>query len=329
MSVSLHDYYDRMVWVNLTVYIAYFLLKYVSGVVLGVISVIRKCRRSHSQPQPSTSGNEAASKRPSLPCLVLLVFGKQLGLKDASKLHKLFIKDTDILCHCGQITVFYIVILGSVVLALGTALDLSLFSVTRVCTEDPIIDCYPQLLNDTVNATGLDISVDKPIQDCTFWNSVGVSNRVTFMCFQHFFNFDYFLAVSGGLLAFAFIVLNAMTGFLLRVTQCSVNKLKPLHMLVIRIFLIVVTVLVDIALAILCLVLGVDNVTPDSINDSPATVFLAMHSSVILVVVGTIATLLWLPWEEYVKHQRDPTTHASPIHLTPNDMPLQEKETKA
>ena len=318
-TMSLHQYYNRIVWVNLTVYIAYFIIKYFSGIGLGVMTVIRKCRKTSSQSESTNNAN----RRPSLPWLILVVFGKQLGLKDASKTHKLFIKDTAILSRCGQITVFYIIILGSVVLALGSALDLSLFSVTRICTEDPNIDCYPQLINASVDLMDFYIStvpIDKPIQDCsTVWNSVGISSRVTFLCFQRFFNFEYFLAVSGGLLAFAFIILKASIGCLLRTTHYCMIALEAKYMLVIRFIFIAFAEVVNIGMAILCLVLGVTTVTPDSINDDPGTVFLAMNSVEILVIIGTVATLLWLPWEEYIKHQKNTVPPTAHFNLTQND----------
>ena len=294
--MSLHNYYDRIVWVNLSIYMLYFIIKYLPAILYPIVRLInQKCSNSSSN-----------STLP-LPWILLLIFGKQLGLRDASKLHKIFLKDTKVFSRCGQITVFYIVILGSIVLALGSAIDLTLFSVSHICTEDPNIDCYPQLISGA-NESNLTMPIDisQPILDCSYWNSEGVSRQVTFACFQRDdFNFELFLAITGGLLAFAFIALNAAIGLLLQVTRSCMTKVDMKTMFGIRVVVIVLAIIIELVMAILCLVLGVTSRTADSTNDDPGVIFLTMHASEILVIVGVVATLLWLPWEEYVKIQRE------------------------
>ena len=156
-----------------------------------------------------------------------------------------------------------------------------------------------------VNATNLTMPIDisQPILDCSYWNSPGVSSQVTFICFQKKFNFELFLAITGGLLSFALIVLNTSIGLLLRITQCCMTKLNLKHMFKIRMVFIGIVILVELAMVILCLVLGITRVSPDSINDDPGMTFLTMHATEILAVVSIVATLLWLPWEEYVEEQ--------------------------
>lgn len=297
--MSLMDYRDRIVWVNLAIYILYFIIKYLPAVVYFFIWLVKCCRKSNDSPSNKPT--------PPLPWVLLLVFGKQLGLKDASKLHKIFLHDTKVMSRSGQIMVFYVVIFGSIVLALGSAFDITFFSPSHICTEDPSIDCYPQLISGA-NGTNLTMPVDisEPIPDCSYWNGEGVSRQITFICFQReFFNFELFLAVTGGLLAFAFIALNASIGLLLRITRYCMNKTTDTTALfVIRVIVIIVAIVVELAMAIVCLVLGATSDSADTVNDDPGVTFLTMHASEILVVVGIVATLLWLPWEEYVKHQQ-------------------------
>ena len=300
--MSLLNYYDRIVWVNLTIYILYFIIKYLPAVIYFFIWLVKCCQKDKGSPSKNTSLP--------LPWVLLLVFGKQLGLKDASKLHKIILRDTAVMSRSGQIMVFYVIILGSIVLALGSAFDITFFSPSHICTEDPSIDCYPQLISDTMgaNATNLTMPVDisQPILDCSYWNSPGVSSQVTFTCFQReFFNFELFLAITGGLLAFAFIALNVSIGLLLRITRSCMNKITSVPILAVRVTFIIIFIIVELAMAILCLVLGVVNVTADTVDDDPGVTFLTMHASEILVIVGIVATLLWLPWEEYVTYQKE------------------------
>ena len=71
MPMSLHDYYDRIVWVNLAIYILYFIIKYLPAVVYFFIWLVQCCRRSNNSSSDSTG--------PPLPWFLLLVFGKQQG----------------------------------------------------------------------------------------------------------------------------------------------------------------------------------------------------------------------------------------------------------
>lgn len=297
--MSLLNYDDRIVFVNLAIYILYFIIKYLPAVIYFIIWLVKCCRKSNNSPS-----NRAALP---LPWLLLLVFGKQLGLKDASKLHKIFLQDTKVMSRSGQIMVFYVVILGSIVLALGSALDLTLFTPSHICTEDPTIDCYPQLISGA-NGSNLTmpININEPILDCSYWNSEGVSSQVTFFCFQNdAFNFELFLAITGGLLAFAFIILNASIGVLLHITRSCMKKITLVPILAVRVTFIILAVVAELVAVIVCLVLAVVRTTVDAVEDDPGVVFLSMHASEILIIVGIVATLLWLPWEEYVKHQKE------------------------
>ena len=97
------------------------------------------------------------------------------------------------------------------------------------------------------------------------------------------------------------------------------TKLNLKHiMLKIRMVFIGIVILVELAMVILCLVLGITRVSPDSINDDPGMTFLTMHATEILAVVSIVATLLWLPWEEYVEKQNK---HQNGINKTAASQP--------
>lgn len=328
MAMSLQSYYDSIVWLNLSVFILYFLIKYVPLSVYTMyllVQLFKKCKQRNSPPTPNQEGEQNNSsptsnqeEAPTLPCLVLLVFGKQLGTKYATKKHKIYITDMECSPRIWQLAVFIIIILESTLLALGSALDLTLFEVTHVCTEDPYIDCFPQLINKD-NQTNLTISVDRPIQDCSFWNSESILETVTFVCFQRYFNLEMFLGIAGGLVAFALIVLKTTIGLLIWLTRLCIRKSGKstgctctyiTHWIFIGVALVIEAVVV-----VLQLVLGVTKISADGTSDTPESVFLTMHNSEILVVVGTVATLLWLPWEQYVKHQREEEAKHKPQEM--------------
>ena len=199
--------------------------------------------------------------------------------------------------------VFFILIVAFGVLAVGSALDLTLLIVTHICTEDPYIDCYPQLISGA-DDTGVNITTDKPIQDCTFWNSKGVSNRVTFVCYQFDFNVELFLAIVGGLLAFFVYTMKTTIHALLFLSASCLGGRRQDSTCVkttraIRIVFAALASLIEIALVIVGMVLGATGSRVDSTNDTPELIFFATHGAEILLMFGIIATLLWLPWEDF------------------------------
>ena len=210
--------------------------------------------------------------------------------------------------------VLFVLIVAFVVLAVGSALDLTLLIVTHICTEDPYIDCYPQLISGA-NDSGVDITTDKPIQDCTFWNSKGVSNRVTFVCYQLDFNVELFLAIVGGLLAFfVYTMKTAIQVLLFLSVSCLDGGCQDKNTCmkigcVIRIAFTALTSVIEIVLVVVGMVLGATGSRVDNTNDTPELIFFATHGAEILLIFGIIATLLWLPWEDYaIRHKvKEPT----------------------
>ena len=311
MERSLEDYYDLIFWINWFVYLSYFFTKYVVAPILWFVLRCADKKKSENGSEKTCLGRFACITD-LMQSLILLIFGKQLAVKqlqkkDRNKVHTFTLRKRKLSYEATM--VLFVIIVAFGVLSVGSALDLTLLSVTHICSEDPGIDCYPQLIQGA-NKTGLNISTTEPIKDCTFWNSDGVSERVTFDCYQFAFNTELFMAVIGGLLAFFIYAMKITIQVLLFIVVCclagcengSNNEKKCKRCVCVnRIVVAVIVSIIEIAVAIFCLVLGGSGMTVDSTNDSPELVFVSMHASEVLVVFGIIATLLWLPWEDYTK----------------------------
>ena len=200
MATSLDQYYDRIVYLNLAIYAVYFIIKYVIATILLCVFAA-KCQKTVTPVE----------------WMVFFVLGKLLGNK-GGKIPSISLENNRKMSRNGQIMLLFIIVASSVVLAVGSALDISLFSASHICTEDLQIDCYPQLITGA-NAMGLNISdaIREPIQSCAFWNSEGVAERVTFICFEKAFNSDFFLVATGGLLALALYTMKTTIGCLLSI----------------------------------------------------------------------------------------------------------------
>jgi hypothetical protein len=190
-------------------------------------------------------------------------------------------------------------------LAIGSALNVTLLSVTHACTEAPDINCYPQPIDAVkVENAGLNISTDKPIEDCSFWNSEGVSDKVSIICYQFVLNVEIFLAVIGGLLTVFVVTMRAVIGGLLWCIRkcenrmCLQGKCRKC-ILVARYVLLVILSGFELLMVIVGVVLQGSGTSINDTNDTQGVMFLATHAAEILLVIGIIPTLLLLPWEDY------------------------------
>ena len=132
---------------------------------------------------------------------------------------KLYIHNTKV--SYKGIMVLSLIIITFGILTLSSAVEFSLLRITHICSKDPYIDCYPQLIsgaNETL-ADMFNITVDttEPIQDCAPWNSKGVSGQVTFTCFQIIYSVEAFFVIRGGLFM---TTMKITTGVLLWLKGC-------------------------------------------------------------------------------------------------------------
>ena len=151
--------------------------------------------------------------------------------------------------------VLSIIIVTFGIATLSTAVDLSLLKITRLCSDDPFIDCYPQLSTDNktlARLLNITIDISKPIEDCTFWNSEGVDNHVSIVCFEFVYDVTSFLVTLGGLLTIFTITMKVSTAVLLWLNAtCNCFRageyLKGKH--TVRVFLAVAGALIEVGIA--------------------------------------------------------------------------------
>ena len=317
---SLDDYYNFIFWANYAIYFLYFLIKYVAGMYLLVMSLVWFAYHKGSNQEDNAGSGCNCGKKvfTSLRWVVLQLFGGPLGIverhKDAyrkdeldeKKIPTLYIRNKK-LSH-GDILVLSVLIISFGVLTLISAVNLSLLRVTHVCSEDPHIDCYAELIdgaNDTI-VTSFNISIDtsEPLSDCSFWNSEGVSSQVTFTCFQFVVNIEAFIAAVGGLLQVFLITMKVLTGIFLTLNECCSsescdNSIRNFFRCIAALF----ATLFEVILAITCIVL----VQKGTINmDNPLLLkYFSIYASDFLIFFGVFATLLWLPWEDYAKKEKN------------------------
>ena len=311
MVKSLEYYYSLVFWLNYFIYMVYFILKYFVAPVMWIL--LEKANKADKYSKLAKFAKITIPMR----ALILSLFGGPLGivqrrgdiykvdLQDDNKVPILYIRNERI--SYGATMVLSIIIVTFGIATLSTAVNLSLLEITRLCSDDPFIDCYPQLSTDNktlARLLNITIDVSKPIEDCTFWNSEGVVNHVSIVCFEFVTNVTSFLATLGGLLTIFTITMKVSTAVLLWLNAtCSCFRaggyLKGKHTL--RAFLAVAGALIEVGIALVCLVVGTDGNLSDEEDNDPILKFIAMHGPKVLIAFGVVATLLWLPWETYVQ----------------------------
>ena len=200
--------------------------------------------------------------------VILQLFGGPLGVverrddeykpdkRDSNDIPTLYIREKKL--TYGAIMVLSMLIVTFGILTLSSAVNLSLVRITHVCSEDPNIYCYPQLIreaNETIiRQFNIIIDISEPILDCAFWDSEGMSSQVTFACFRFVYNVEAFLATIGGLLTIFTITMKISTGVLLWLNEscncCTGCFINGKHTA--RAILAVSVSLIEIALAVMC-----------------------------------------------------------------------------
>jgi hypothetical protein len=327
MARSLQYYFNIVFWTNYAIYLLYFIIKYLVAPILWILLELADKSKKNSYVKRilpkrwSAHAEEHLVKFAKITTpmrwAILQLFGGPLGVverrdddykpdkKDDNDIPTLYIRDKKL--TYGAIMVLSMLITTFGILTLSSAVNLSLIRITHVCSEDPNIHCYPQLISEA-NATAIrqfniTININEPILDCTFWDSEGVSSQVTFDCFQFIYNVKAFLATFGGLLTIFTITMKVSTGILLWLNEscnccmgCCVNGKHTA-----RAMLAAAASVFEVAVAIMCFVLGTSGLLADSDGNSTLLRFIAEHAVDTLIIFGVVATLLWLPWEKYVQ----------------------------
>lgn len=245
--------------------------------------------------------------------LVSLVFGAPLGVVQRNEneykpdgvdtrnnvpIATLYIRQTQL--SYRDIELLTVVIVTFVIIALSSSLNASLVKVTRICSEDPNIFCYPEAIdpNDDIRNN---ITHGEVITDCAFWNSEGVSSRVTFICFRYMLSFGIFFAVFGGLLAVFTFTMKFAAGallFLAEKCKCCDKRAKCARQSVAIIALVVEYVPLSISLGF-----AIQAFEDDTVLEALQRLF-----PKVALAAGIISSTLWLPWEDYVKKKNAATS---------------------
>jgi hypothetical protein len=331
MARSLQYYFNIVFWTNYAIYLIYFIIKYLVAPTVWMLleladkskkdSYMKKFAKRILPERWSTCAEERLVKfaKITMPMrwVILQLFGGPLGVverrdddykpdkRDENNIPTLYIRNKKL--TYGAIMVLSMLIVTFGILTLSSAVNLSLIRITHVCSEDPSIYCYPQLISEA-NATAIRqfniiINVNEPILDCAFWDSEGVSSLVTFACFRFVYNVEAFLATIGGLLTIFTLTMKVSTGILLRLNEscncCIGGWVNGKH--TIRAILAVAASVIEVALAAMCFAFGTSGLLADSEGNSTLLRFIAKNAVEALIIFGVVATLLWLPWEKYVK----------------------------
>ena len=148
------DFYSCLVyWVNYAFYLLYAVIKYFVASVFWVLSKYAK---------EDEKDTKFAKITIPMQWLILQLFGGPLGITEIhandgdhnptpnpkpnpnpNPTH--YIRNTKV--SYEGIMVLSLIIITFGILTLSSAVDLSLLRITHVCSEDPHIDCYPQLIS--------------------------------------------------------------------------------------------------------------------------------------------------------------------------------------
>lgn len=142
--------------------------------------------------------------------LVKILFGPKEGVvgrfaeykkdeKDENGNSKLYLRNKEL--NYREISHFGLLIATFGLLSLVTAWDSYFLKESFVCTEQPDVNCFPiPIDDDAIEDFNLSDAQKQRIEDCTYWVSENVSDRVTFQCFQWVYDLKGVTSDVGGLL---------------------------------------------------------------------------------------------------------------------------------
>ena len=316
MGRSLEFYYNIIFWTNCISFILYGLVKLLT-IVLYLISINSACECHRIV---------ASLKKTAINLIQWIIL--QLGSGQLER------TDTDENMSDSQLTIrgckkplYYsdtmvlaMLIIEFGILALNSAISLALLDTSYTCTEDPLIDCYPQLIeSDDTNSTAYNITIDisQPIQNCSIYDNEDVSNLITFDCFQLVYNTHVFLTVMGGLASFFTTALKISVGVLLWLSTCCKCRYRCCGIRKCRYFVVIVATSIELLLAGLSmLIIRMGGKLADEISNSTILKFAAMYATQIVLAFGVFNTLLLLHWEEYGNSTKSTSTPAAADSIT-------------
>ena len=220
-------------------------------------------------------------------------------------------------------------ILGAIIICFGMLVAISayctyLLEVTYTCSDDGSIYCYLDYFNynDSDDTYISEIDLKYPIYDCAMWTNSSLAPYIDFICFQYVLNAEGALAVAGGLLSVFTIATKITVSIIIFVfKKCKLYKFKT-FVAIMQLSLAIIILCVDILTALTLLTFDLaDNLGGllyafDSVNEEDES-SVQTHGIQFLVISGTIALLLLIPWAYYAdpekkqKHRATETTDIS------------------
>ena len=193
-------------------------------------------------------------------------------------------------------------ILGIIILCFGLLLLLTMYSiylldVSFICSEDPTLYCFPQLVsnNDTYNSV---IDTHKRITNCDIW----INQNVTFRCFEYALNANGALAAGGGLMSIFVIGSHTIISIIVNIYQHTNNyrRIRQALKITVLVILVFVNLIASITIAVFTLAGTRDSFEsngPSFVQN--VTVYLAKNGVQLVIILGTLELLLFIQWEHY------------------------------
>ena len=253
--------------------------------------------------------------------LVNVFFGHKEGVVERFAIYKkdeedsegvptLYIRNANM--NHRDVSILTLLIMSFGLLSAITAWDTFCLKKSHVCTENPEISCFPVAANIYANNSDLNLTnaQEKPIDDCSLWNSEARANRVKFVCFQ--LEYDAMGAISdvGGLLSIFMLALKISSSGSLVVIDWAFNKKKYLEktpadkkivkrFYCLRIMTVILVAITEIGLCIVIIALSTILLKGTHEGNTLMVAFYS-HGHQLLLVVGICSMFLLLPLEDYI-----------------------------
>ena len=143
-------------------------------------------------------------------------------------------------------------ILGIIILCFGLLLLLTMYStylldVSFICSEDPTLYCFPQLVsNNDINNSVID--TNKRITNCDIWTN----QNVTFRCFEYALNAKEVLVVGGGLISIFVVGMHTIISIIVNIYQHTNNyrHIRQALKITVLVILVFVNLIASITIAV-------------------------------------------------------------------------------
>ena len=305
MATTLQEFVSCSIWPYVILYLVYVILKYVILIVALCFCIYRFKKNKVSD----VGGISRKSFIFQLACnLVHLTIGR-LPMKLSTtketdsaddKIGAYFLKQ-----EMEDDHVLVLVVHCIALITVGLVVTTKMFFmnvITHMCSTDPAIHCFPQIMNESDHHLVPNISLQARTNDCSLWTDEPFIDRITFLCFELTYSIEGAIVALGGVLALFKPTMNVIIFIahnIYKVTKkCKLNT--PLF--VIQFIIGGIGVLIEAILVIGVLISATHSVDEFFMNSmaEKLAMFLISHGIVILFIFGIIQTSFFMPWDIYV-----------------------------